>query len=60
LAVRAIKDYDPAARIIMCSALGQQTLIHEALEAGALDFITKPFTPQKILSVAEMALSTPE
>ena len=55
-AVRAIKDYDPNARIIMCSALGQKSLVIEAIEAGALNYITKPFTPQKVLSVVEAAL----
>ncbi len=55
-AVRAIKDYDPNARIIMCSALGQKSLVIEAIEAGALNYITKPFTPHKVLSVVEAAL----
>lgn len=57
-AVQAIRDYDPEARIVMCSALGQKSLILEAMEAGALDYITKPFTPQKVLSVVKAALST--
>lgn len=42
-AVRRIRGYDPAARIIMCSCIGQTRHLKEALSAGAADFITKPF-----------------
>ncbi|WP_110929533.1 response regulator [Bacillus massiliglaciei] len=42
-AVKEIKKEYPAARIIMCSAIGQQRMVIEALEAGARDFIIKPF-----------------
>ena len=48
-AVRAIVAQDPAARIVMCSALGQDEPIIEALDAGARDFILKPFLPEKVL-----------
>ena len=48
-AVREIIGQDPAARIIMCSALGQMELIIEALEAGGRDFVVKPFLPDKVL-----------
>jgi len=48
-AVREILDRDPGARIIMCSALGQEEPIIEALEAGAQDFVLKPFLPEKVL-----------
>lgn len=49
-AVRQIRQEHPDARIIMCSALGQEKVIIEALSAGALDFIVKPFLPEKILA----------
>ena len=47
---------DPNARILMCSAMGQQPLVVEALEAGAKDFIIKPFQPSKVIEAVEKAL----
>jgi two-component system, chemotaxis family, chemotaxis protein CheY len=55
-AMRTIFALDPAARVIMCSALGQQNLIVEAIRAGVRDFIVKPFKPERILSAIEKAL----
>ena len=55
-AVKAIVGSDPDAKIIMVSAMGQQTLIVEALEAGACDFIVKPFQPAKVLEVVKKCL----
>lgn len=43
-AVREICKIDPAARIVMCNAMGQQQIVAEAIQAGAKGFITKPFT----------------
>jgi two-component system chemotaxis response regulator CheY len=58
-AVKAIKADDPSARIVMCSALGQEALVTEAVQAGAKDFIVKPFKPDAVLAtlakVAEKA-----
>jgi len=48
-AVREIRRIDPSARIVMCSAMGQQQLVTEALAAGAMGFITKPFTASRVL-----------
>ena len=45
-AVREIVKFDPEARIVMCSAMGQQALMVEAIEAGARDFVVKPFQRQ--------------
>jgi two-component system chemotaxis response regulator CheY len=54
--VRAIVGIDPTARIVMCSALGQETLVTEALQAGATDFIVKPFKPDAVLATVRRAL----
>jgi len=50
-ALKKIMDEDPAAKCVMCSSMGQQSLIVEALKSGAKDFVTKPFKPQKVLEV---------
>jgi two-component system chemotaxis response regulator CheY len=48
-AVRAIVADDPDAKIVMCTSMGQEALLNEAIEAGAKTYITKPFQPAKIL-----------
>jgi len=48
-AMKRILEADPGARIIICSAIGQQSLIVEAIKAGARDFIVKPFKPERLL-----------
>ncbi len=48
-AVREIRKRDPAAKIIMCSAMGQKNMVLEAVSAGARDFIVKPFQADKVL-----------
>ncbi|MBU4194758.1 MAG: response regulator [Actinomycetia bacterium] len=55
-AVRNIMKIDPWARVLMCSAMGQQPLVVEALEAGAKDFIIKPFQPSKVVEAVRKAL----
>jgi len=55
-AVRAIIGIDASARVVMCSALGQETLVTEALQAGAADFIVKPFKPDAVLATLRNVL----
>ena len=55
-AVRGIVALDPKARIVMCSALGQETLVNEALQAGATDFIVKPFKPEAVMAALRRVL----
>jgi len=52
-AVKAFKAEDATACIVMCSALGQETLVMEAIQAGAKDFIVKPFKPEAVLHTLE-------
>jgi len=55
-AVREIKQRDPQAKIIMCSAMGQQKMVVEAIEAGALDFIVKPFDESRVIEAIQRVL----
>jgi len=55
-AVKAIKKIDPAAKVIMCSAMGQQSMVVEAIQAGARDFIVKPFQPDRVLEAVRKAV----
>jgi two-component system chemotaxis response regulator CheY len=52
-AVKNIKANDPGATIIMCSAMGQQQMVLEAIQAGAKDFIVKPFDQDRIKQALE-------
>lgn len=52
-AVREIRVGDPGAKVVMVSALGQQTMVMEAIKAGAKDFVVKPFQPDKILETVK-------
>jgi len=54
--VREIMSVDPQARIVMCSALGQQALVQDALAAGAKDFLIKPFNPSRVIEVVTKIL----
>lgn len=56
-AVRQIMSNDSQARIVMCSALGQQALVQDALTAGAKDFLIKPFNPSRVIEVISKILS---
>ncbi len=55
-AVKGIKERDPSASIIMCSAMGQQAMVVESIQAGARDFIVKPFDPDRVIEAIRKAL----
>jgi len=52
-AVKEIRKIDPHAKILMVSAMGQQALVLEAVQSGALDYIVKPFQPSRVLESIE-------
>lgn len=49
-ALKEIRQYDSNAKVLMCSAMGQQALIIESIQNGAKDFIVKPFDEQRVLN----------
>jgi two-component system chemotaxis response regulator CheY len=55
-ALKEIIRLDPGAKVVMCSALGQEALIAEAIECGASDFIVKPFQATRVLKVTQSVL----
>ena len=55
-ALKQILKFDPEAKVIMCSALGQQTLIVQALQLGAKDFIVKPFREERVVAAIKKIL----
>jgi len=55
-ATREILKVNPAAVIVMCSAMGQEALVVESISAGAKDFIVKPFTSERVLQVLSKVL----
>ena len=56
-AIKKIRSIDPDARIIVCSAMGQQAMVMEAIQAGAKDFIVKPFQIERVISAVDKALN---
>jgi two-component system, chemotaxis family, chemotaxis protein CheY len=50
-ALKQIVSANPSAKVVMCSSMGQQTLIAEAIKSGAKDFVIKPFQPQKVFEI---------
>lgn len=55
-ALQAIKGYEPQSKVIMCSAMGQEGMVVEAIKNGALDFIVKPFKADRLIQTVNSAL----
>ena len=53
---KAIKALNPGSTVIMCSAMGQQAMVIEAIQAGAKDFIVKPFQADRVLEAVKKAI----
>src|SRR5690625_1394573 len=56
-ALKEIRALDPNATVIMCSAMGQQAMVIDAIQAGAKDFIVKPFQAERVVEAVSKALS---
>ena len=56
-AVKKIRSIEGNARIVMCSAMGQQAMVIDAIQAGARDFIVKPFQPERVIEAVQKALA---
>ncbi|WP_413300413.1 response regulator [Bacillus sp. 1P10SD] len=57
-AVKEIKAFSPQAKIIMCSAMGQQPMVLEAIQAGAKDFVVKPFQADRVMESIKKVLGS--
>jgi two-component system chemotaxis response regulator CheY len=55
-ALAAIKQLDPNSKVVMCSAMGQESMVMEAIKLGALDFIVKPFKQDRIVQTVTKIL----
>jgi two-component system chemotaxis response regulator CheY len=55
-ALKKIKESDPNASVVMCSAMGQQAMVIESIQSGARDFIVKPFQPDRVLEAVKKAV----
>lgn len=56
-ALKCIKEIDPAAKVVICSAMGQQAMVAQAIQYGAKDFIVKPFEEDRLIAAIEKVLS---
>ena len=56
-ALADIMGTDPSARVVMCSALGQESKVLEAIKLGAKDFVVKPFKPDRVIEAVGKALA---
>ena len=54
--LKGIRQQQPDAKVVMCSAVGQETIVNEAIENGALAYIVKPFSEERVLEIVGGAL----
>jgi two-component system chemotaxis response regulator CheY len=57
-ALKAIKEFDPAAKIVMCTAVGQEQMVKLAIKSGAKGYIIKPFQAPKVLEEVKNVLAS--
>ena len=55
-ALKKIKEKNPNASVVMCSAMGQQAMVIESIQSGARDFIVKPFQPDRVIEAVKKAV----
>ena len=55
-ALQAIKEINPDAKVVMCSAMGQEGMVVEAIKLGALDFIVNPYKPDRLVQTVRTVL----
>jgi two-component system chemotaxis response regulator CheY len=56
-ALKRIKELDPDARVVICSAMGQQAMVAQAIQYGAKDFIVKPFEEDRLIAAVDKIMS---
>jgi two-component system chemotaxis response regulator CheY len=59
-ALKAIRAKNSNANVVMCSAMGQESMVMDAVRSGAKDFIVKPFKPDRILKTVTSVLGSPD
>jgi two-component system chemotaxis response regulator CheY len=55
-ALKKLKELDSSVQVVMCSAMGQESMVVDALKLGAKDFIVKPFKPDRIMKTVNSLL----
>ena len=58
-ALKTIRASNPSANVVMCSAMGQESMVMDAVRSGAKDFIVKPFKPDRVLKTVTSILGAP-
>ncbi len=56
-ALKKIREIDPNARVVMCTAMGQKNMVVDAIQSGAKDFIVKPFQPDRVVDALNKLLA---